>query len=289
MIRYEPDSSVLVGGWSSVRDLRLPVGARLPITGSSATARVRAEGVAVRIDDYESFPDGWITRPESPHMSAVAAPVKVGGEVWGNVGVVSRRRAAFLPGAEHRLREFAELVGVAVTGAHARSELSRQAITDPLTGLTNRRGFSERLDDEVRRSQLVRSPLALVMLDVDHFKAVNDLHGHAVGDAVLRELSDRLDGLRREGDLAARIGGEEFALILPATDGAGARAIAERLRGAMAGEPFPVAGPCTVSLGVAACGRGDDADSLMSRADSALYRAKESGRDRVVSELAAAA
>lgn len=287
--RYEADSAVLVGGWTATPELRLPSGARLPITGRSATARVRAEGVAIRIDDYESNPDDWLSRPGSSHTSAVAAPVRVAGKVWGNVGVVSRRRGAFPPGVEHRLQEFAELVGVAVTGAHAWSELARQALTDPLTALTNRRGFSERLDAEVGRAHVGGPSFALVALDVDHFKAVNDVHGHSVGDAVLRELAARLEGLRREGDLIARIGGEEFALLLPGTDGSGAGAIAERLRRGVADHPFPVAGTCTISLGVALWEPGDDADELMRRADRALYRAKDAGRDRVICEMAAAA
>lgn len=286
--RYETDSAVLVGRWSEIPDLRLEVGARLPIDGDGATARVLADGAAVRIDDYERFPDAWLSRPASLHMSAVAAPVRVAGQIWGNVGVVSRRRAAFAPGSEHRLEEFAELVGVAVTGAHARAELARQALTDPLTGVMNRRGFSEALDAKARAADQGGGAPALVMLDVDHFKRVNDLHGHSAGDAVLCELAARLEGCRHEGDLLARVGGEEFALLLTDTDAAGAGAGAERLRAAVASRPFAGVGPCTISLGVAVWRAGDDADALMRRADAALYRAKEGGRDRVAFEPAAA-
>jgi diguanylate cyclase (GGDEF)-like protein len=218
------------------------------------------------------------------HLSSVAAPVRVAGRLWGTVGAISTRRGGFAAGAESRLEQFAALVGVAVTGADARAELALQALTDPLTGLANRRAFAERLDSEVAAAKDLSGPLSLLMLDLDHFKAVNDRHGHEVGDTVLRELARRMTAGRRDEDLVSRIGGEEFAVILPGIDRADARIVAERIRHAVRDREFPTAGTCTISCGVADWEAGDDPAALMRRADTNLYRAKETGRDRVIAE-----
>lgn len=164
------------------------------------------------------------------------------------------------------------------------AELSRLARTDPLTGVLNRRGFEEaghRLCTAARR---YRTPLSLLVVDLDHFKAVNDRHGHAVGDAVLVALARTLNGnIRTDIDVVARIGGEEFVVVLPHTDAAGAAALAERLRCALAiGNEIDWTAP-TASFGVATLGESDTGiDALVQRADAALYLAKRRGRNRVV-------
>jgi diguanylate cyclase (GGDEF)-like protein/PAS domain S-box-containing protein len=282
--RFDGDAAVLVGSWAAVDELRLPVGSRFDLTGGSATARVRSEGRAVRIDDYSALGGEIPAVLATAHLSSVAAPVRVGGRLWGTVGAISTRRGGFLPGAETRLEQFATLVGVAVTGADARAELALQALTDPLTGLANRRAFTERFEGEVTAARELSGPLSLVMLDLDHFKAVNDRHGHEVGDTVLRELARRMTTGRRDEDLVARIGGEEFAVILPGAGRGAARAVAELIRVAVREKEFPVAGTCTISCGVAHWEAGDDSAALMRRADANLYRAKAAGRDRVVAE-----
>lgn len=285
--RFDPDSAVLVGSWTAREELWLPVGSRLPLTGDTATSRVHRFGRAVRIDDYDEAGDSWMSGTATPHHSSVAAPVRVGGVLWGTVGAICTRRGAFRTGAEDRLEEFAALVGVAVTGAAAHADLARQALTDPLTGLANRRCFTERLDDEIAASRGGGPPLAVALFDLDRFKQVNDVHGHDAGDAVLCEFARRLAGGARDGDLPARIGGEEFALVLAGADVAAAEAVAERVRDAVAGAPFPEAGRCTVSAGVATWRPGDDGSALLRRADAMLYRAKERGRDRVEAGTAA--
>ncbi|RUQ40250.1 MAG: GGDEF domain-containing protein [Candidatus Competibacteraceae bacterium] len=165
----------------------------------------------------------------------------------------------------------------------AQAQLQELATTDSLTGLRNRRYFMYRAAEEFERARRYRLPLALLMLDADHFKAINDRYGHPIGDQVLQALARRGQELLRDVDLFARIGGEEFAILLPQTDLAAARVVAERLRQRMASTPIVTdQGPLilTISLGLT----GFDAtvidfDALLRRADAALYRAKQNGRN----------
>lgn len=165
---------------------------------------------------------------------------------------------------------------------HANVKAERSANTDALTGIANRRAFLQRaesLSDECRRLQ---QPVAVLIIDVDHFKAINDRFGHAAGDVVLREVALRIEAACRRSDFVGRIGGEEFAVLLPNTRIDEARHLAERIRGSVGHAPlnwddYPVA--LTLSLGVAE-GDGPLRD-LMRRADAALYGAKAAGRDRV--------
>ena len=157
------------------------------------------------------------------------------------------------------------------------------ARSDPLTRLLNRRGFRELLDLELERARRSGARLSVVVGDVDHFKAVNDRSGHHVGDLALQRVAEMLERGKRAVAAAARVGGEEFALILPDTDAEGGQVLAERLRCALrerfAGEPVPI----TISFGVASFpAHGETAASLLRAADEALYAAKESGRNRTV-------
>jgi diguanylate cyclase (GGDEF)-like protein/PAS domain S-box-containing protein len=163
------------------------------------------------------------------------------------------------------------------------ADLARLATHDTLTGLVNHRGFQERLREEIARSRRHGTPMSLAILDLDHFKQVNDMYGHPVGDRVLAEVGRRLGSLTRLGEHIARIGGEEFAWILPGTDGAGAYAAGERARLAVKREPFALVGRLSVSVGVCELGEAVDADELHRLADMALYEAKDLGRDVVVS------
>lgn len=164
----------------------------------------------------------------------------------------------------------------------AKQRLQQLATTDALTGLANRRKLDEVLALEFRRAQREGQPLALLVLDIDCFKQLNDAHGHQAGDAVLRTLGSLLAGFpQRAGDLAARLGGEEFVLLLQATDEPQGAAVAERVRQAVADAPC-AHGPVTVSIGVAASGApGGSAEALLALADKALYTAKRGGRNRV--------
>ncbi|MCP5266499.1 MAG: diguanylate cyclase [Burkholderiaceae bacterium] len=161
-------------------------------------------------------------------------------------------------------------------------ELEKASRTDPLTGAMNRAGFSEALRLEIKRAERHRRPLSVVMIDVDHFKAVNDTWGHAVGDDVLVAMVAGLQAQLRENDQVGRLGGEEFTLLLPETPLAGAIRVAERFRSSLERASLSDRRPelrCTVSAGVATFRAGDDGACLLERADRALYSAKGAGRD----------
>jgi diguanylate cyclase (GGDEF)-like protein len=159
--------------------------------------------------------------------------------------------------------------------------LSRLALTDPVTALANRRGGEEALAREVARARRSGSPLSLVLFDIDRFKSINDKAGHAVGDRVLRGISDILSASQRGSDLAMRWGGEEFLVLLPDVGLAGARIFAERVRENVQNLNVPEAGRITVSAGVSELAGDEDPAVALARADANLYRAKAGGRNRV--------
>ncbi|MFP3906562.1 MAG: diguanylate cyclase domain-containing protein [Acidimicrobiales bacterium] len=161
-----------------------------------------------------------------------------------------------------------------------RGELARAAATDPLTGLLNRRSFDPRLEAAVAASGGRRQPLGLVVIDIDHFKALNDEHGHLVGDRALQALAEILMGESREHDLVARLGGEEFAVALPHADLDVARRFIERVAARLAVHSGSAPYTLAVSAGIATTGEGLDAAALAAVADEALYAAKEAGRCR---------
>ncbi len=156
---------------------------------------------------------------------------------------------------------------------------------DPLTGTANRRYFFERAEQEFMRSRRYQAPLSIALIDVDHFKHINDQYGHATGDEVLKLLSGKIAALLRESDQLARIGGEEFAILMPSTGLAGAALMAERLRMTIAEEASPVAGlmlHLRFSAGVTQLKAQDQSiEDCLRRADEAMYKAKQAGRDRV--------
>ncbi|HET7681922.1 MAG TPA: PleD family two-component system response regulator [Xanthobacteraceae bacterium] len=165
------------------------------------------------------------------------------------------------------------------------------AITDPLTGLYNRRYMESHLGSLLEQAVSRKKPLTVLVLDIDYFKAINDTHGHDAGDEVLREFSFRIKKSIRGIDLACRYGGEEFVVVMPETDLTVATMVAERLRRRIATEPFPIQDgsrsiEVTISIGISALGREDTAANILKRADAALYRAKRDGRNRVVPDAA---
>ena len=168
--------------------------------------------------------------------------------------------------------------------SEANAELKRISNTDPLTGLHNLRSFHDWLAHQVAFAQRNQTSFSVVILDIDYFKKVNDEHGHAAGDSVLKALSAVFLANRRQEDFVARIGGEEFAVLLPGVHAADAKTAASRilsdvraLRQTWDGKPLAI----TVSAGVAELAGGENGPDLMARADVALYRAKQNGRDRV--------
>jgi len=164
----------------------------------------------------------------------------------------------------------------------SREELERLSVTDPLTGLDNRRRMMESLQNEVLRSRRLEHAFSVVMIDVDHFKTYNDTHGHVGGDEALKRVATVLRGALHDGDSVARYGGEEFFVLLPETAATAAADFATRVRAALE-KHAPPAGPVTLSCGIAAYPvHGDSGEALIRAADAALYEAKRGGRDRCV-------
>ncbi|HUE92214.1 diguanylate cyclase [Pseudomonas sp.] len=166
----------------------------------------------------------------------------------------------------------------------AQRKLRQMAATDPLTGLFNRRHMIDSAERELARFERNRHPIGVLLLDIDHFKTINDSHGHDVGDKVLVEVANSINSQLRTQDLIARWGGEEFLAVLPDTDLEQARAIAERVRQALMQQSWcfdgkPVA--VTISVGISEFEEGDELKSPIKRADKALYRCKDNGRNRV--------
>jgi len=191
------------------------------------------------------------------------------------------------------LRDASDRVHAEQLLQYALEQVQQMAITDPLTGLSNRRHFDEVVELEWRRCSRRKLPLSVLMIDADHFKSFNDRYGHLAGDECLRMIASQITTVsRRPGDLASRYGGEEFVLVMPETDQEGALHVARRLCDLVWGLGIPHAGNptggvVTVSIGVACCSPGltesgcEDLKALLSAADRALYRAKRDGRNNV--------
>jgi diguanylate cyclase (GGDEF)-like protein len=214
-------------------------------------------------------------------------PLRAGEVTVGTLVCGTRRRDGLPDMAQAELGMLALQAAAALVRTRLFEQAERLATTDGLTGLMNRRSLGTQLAARVREAQRYRRPLSLLLLDVDHFKKVNDTHGHPAGDAVLRGVAAVARSRARDTDLVARYGGEELAVVLPETDAAGARAIAERLRAAVEGTAHATEQGSlrvTVSIGVATWpGGGQTPDELVTTADRALYRAKQTGRNRVES------
>ena len=212
-------------------------------------------------------------------------PFFAGEQVIGSIGIGRRGPAPFLPDEILLFQVFANQAGAALQNALLLAREQQLAITDPLTGLYNRRGFFELARHELESSWRFDRPLALLMLDIDHFKAVNDTYGHPAGDEVLRVLSTRIRDALRDVDLICRIGGEEFCIMLPESSAEGAHGAAERLRLAICEEPITVRAftiPITISIGLThPTVVTQTIDDLIDIADRALLNAKQGGRNQV--------
>lgn len=181
---------------------------------------------------------------------------------------------------------FASHAALAFANADLKGEVARMADTDSLTGLANRRSLTKSLAREVARSERTGEPLSLAVLDIDHFKRINDTFGHLAGDEVLRTVAQAMAAHVRDVDIVARYGGEEFAVVLPNCSSEGALTVVERVRAAIASSTDLT--KVTASAGVATvAGSGSDGEALMAAADEALYEAKRSGRDKVTLAQAA--
>lgn len=215
------------------------------------------------------------------------------GKVLGTFAIYHGEPSTPQPEDIERISFAANLAAIAIENRHAHDELERRAYSDYLTGLANRRRFFELAETELTRAKRYGSKVSMLMLDVDHFKKINDNYGHKAGDLVLQKLSSVCRNVLRNVDVIGRIGGEEFAVLLPETGDASAMEAAERLRTALAAAQVPLedgrAVQFTASFGVTAPSAADsDVESLLNQADQALYFAKNNGRNQVSLYQAAA-
>ena len=272
--RFDPDEvrATIVGGWTSAG--RALAGDAFALDGDTASAQVFRSGLAARADLADT--------------RSVAVPIVVAGELWGVLGAAFGDQSA-PAGAEERLERFGSLVGLAISNAAAWDRLDHQASTDALTGIANRRVFDDRLRAELARAERHEREVSLALFDLDHFKRINDAYGHHIGDRALTRFASVLAKYARRGDVVARVGGEEFAWLMPETDHDGAFAAAERVRTAIELERDEEFGGISVSVGVVIADSLSTAESLVRAADRALYEAKESGRNTTVVRTATVA
>ena len=273
------ESEALVVGSHGEHGTRL--GWRFPLSSAAALGRVSRGGGVVHVEyDTLTGDDVADSARALGYVRGIAAPVRVGGRIWGAVLVATTRHDGLAgAGLDARLSSFGELVGLSVANADVRAQMAEAAATDPLTGLSNYRVFQEQLAAESARATRHGRPLSLLVLDLDHFKVVNDDRGHPTGDRVLIEVAARLSSMARKEDLIARIGGEEFAVLMPDTDELEAFQVAERMRQAIGRAPFGDAGRLTISGGICSLERALSGNGLARLADGALYWAKANGRD----------
>jgi diguanylate cyclase (GGDEF)-like protein len=249
------------------------------------TVEAALAGLADLADDAVRRGELVVTDLVDAAGPALAVTLRRDERVIGALGVARETGSApFDELAIEAVTALAKHAGTAVANVRAHEETSRQSLTDPLTGAGNFRHLTATMAKEVERANRFNRPLSLLMLDLDHFKQVNDTQGHAFGDAVLREFARRLGGCLREVDVVARYGGEEFVVVLPETAAEGASAVAARIVDAVRKEPFRAGGSSrtvTVSVGVSSFpDHGRTSSELMRAADGALYAAKHAGRDR---------
>jgi diguanylate cyclase (GGDEF)-like protein len=245
---------------------------RMPDNDNLRSVEVRYR---YRLDDVDG--DAPVVR------SGVFLPLRADGLQVGSLGAFTRTSDGEL-GDEglDALEQIAFRAGPALENARRYTEVRTLADFDALTSLHNRRYFHETLAREVARAHRYRRPLALIVLDLDDFKAVNDRVGHLAGDAVLAEAAERLLTVVRTADVPCRVGGDEFGIVLPESTGHDAELLADRIAQAIGERPIAGAGTLCLSAGVAELRAGDRPTNLFERADDALYRAKELGKARTV-------
>lgn len=245
---------------------------------------------------YRQALHGWLFGERAPVNGSLALlPLIRNGQLIGCFNLFSRDESRFIHGtATDFLEHLAVVAAISLENVINSEKLKNIGLTDPLTGVYNRRYFDKRLDEELLRVLRNGAPLCCLFLDIDCFKRVNDSYGHPIGDQVLQETARRIKAQLRLSDALARYGGEEFAVLLVATEETEALVIAERIRAAVAGEYFATSDggglSVTLSIGVSALGppgpRHDEGQEqgarLLAEADQALYRAKQNGRNQVV-------
>jgi diguanylate cyclase (GGDEF)-like protein len=268
----------------SIRDGTAPIVATMGLSAAEAQRQVISgppnghEARAISIA-YQ-YPPG-LEAAELIH-SGLAVPVRGEADAIGFVAVYSRSRSyRFEEETIRELEELAKRAGPAIENARRFREARQLADLDALTGLHNRRYFHETLAREVARAHRYGRQLALIVFDLDDFKSINDRVGHLAGDAVLAEIAQRVRDVVRSADVPCRVGGDEFAVILPESSSSDGDLLYRRLLAAVSSQPFGQAGRLLLSAGIAELQADDDPTTFFERTDEALYRAKELGKGQV--------
>jgi diguanylate cyclase (GGDEF)-like protein/PAS domain S-box-containing protein len=261
---------------------------RFRVPGSMGyVAKSVRERKPLLVSDMQADPTNYNGQmPEARDIqSAIVAPLVLNHQVLGAISLESNQLKAFSQSDLELFTSFAATATAALHNARLHGEVQKLAITDALTGLYNRRGFFELGQREVERSRRFERPLVAIMMDIDRFKYINDVYGHAAGDRVLQAVAKRCSDNLRRIDILGRFGGDEFTLLLPETDIFRAKGVAERMRQCVSSSPVSLDDTqidVSVSLGIArATAATPDLEVLISRADAAMYVAKQSGRNRV--------
>jgi len=262
------------------------LGTRIPLTGLAGRALETSQPVLVNdVSRRVEF-----IRGAEEVKSELCLPLIVFGEKLGVMVLGSATTNGFLLEDVPALESLADICAAAIQNSRHFERTKQLAYLDGLTGIFNRRFFEMRIQEEIQRAGRYENELSVLMLDLDHFKRLNDEFGHLLGDEVLRQVTVIFQNQLRKGDVCCRYGGEEFALLLPNTSTENAVEVAEKLRRTVESWVFPgVARPLTLSAGVAGFPQhGNTRDEIIAAADSALYFAKQNGRNRVTSAGAAA-
>ncbi len=260
---------------------KVPLGALLP-PGTGVASGALAQGKSVIHHDVKNV-KGYFPGFEETE-SEMCVPLIFFGEKLGVLALDSATRNAFDQDDIQPLESVADICAAAIQNANYFERMRQLAYVDGLTGIHNRRYFEMRIVEELERASRFQGRMALIMVDIDHFKRLNDEFGHLLGDEVLRGVAGILKQQLRKMDMVCRYGGEEFAVVVPETTGDNARVVAEKLRRQVECHPFPgVPRPVTISCGVAECPlHGTTRDQVVAAADGALYKAKQAGRNRVM-------
>jgi diguanylate cyclase (GGDEF)-like protein len=290
IIRFDgQNEATVMGSWADHEGGRYPPGTVIEVKPGSDVDRARDTHLPVRIEGHP--PDSPVGR--LGYTASIVSPVKVGERSWGALAVTAAEPVCLTAEDEQQLLEFGDLLATAITSIDDRAKLAAQAATDPLTGLANRRTLHERLAAEVARSVRHSRTLSVAVIDIDHFKEVNDFGGHEAGDEMLAGVARCLVENARAEDILGRVGGDEFAWAMPETGREQALVAVERARrliAATVSQPFRI----TVSAGICDTNATTRAAELVSFADAALYWSKAHGRNRcwvydeeVITELSA--
>jgi diguanylate cyclase (GGDEF)-like protein len=260
---------------------------RIVLFDEDVLGRVAQTGEPVFIDDLEALQSDTLWDPIPRRGSIAILPIVHHRRITGLMSATREQTSGFTEAERGLLDAISDQLGLAIRHTQLFDELRRGSQHDDLTGLGNRRLLRLRLEDELHRAKRFGQTVSLLAIDIDHFKALNDRHGHPTGDASLRKLAGLMTRNLRRIDTIARIGGEEFVVLLPRTNLAEAAQVASKLLSIVEQTDFPggpgqPAGRLTISVGVASLCEGETGADLMARADTALYQAKERGRNCVV-------